>query len=39
MVYSVWQTIIFILNGLIFILIGLQLRSVMDGIRNYSGQN
>jgi Na+/H+ antiporter len=37
MVYSVWQTIIFILNGLIFILIGLQLRSVMDGIKNYSG--
>ena len=37
MVYSVWQTIIFILNGLIFILIGLQLRSVMEGIKNYSG--
>ncbi len=37
MVYSVWQTIIFILNGLIFILIGLQLRSVMEGIKDYSG--
>ena len=37
MVYSVWQTIVFILNGLIFILIGLQLPSVMEGIKNYSG--
>jgi monovalent cation/hydrogen antiporter len=38
MIYSVWETIIFILNGLIFILIGLQLRSVMEGIREYSGR-
>lgn len=37
MVYSVWETILFILNGLIFILIGLQLRSVMEGIQDYSG--
>ena len=37
MVYSVWEAILFILNGLIFILIGLQLRSVMEGIKNYSG--
>jgi len=29
--------VLFILNGLIFILIGLQLRSVMEGIRNYTG--
>jgi Na+/H+ antiporter len=38
MVYSVWESIIFILNGLIFILIGLQLRSVMEGIKDYSGR-
>jgi CPA1 family monovalent cation:H+ antiporter len=36
MTYAVWETVIFILNGLIFILIGLQLRSVMQGITNYS---
>ncbi|UPT68843.1 MAG: Na+/H+ antiporter [Sphingobacteriales bacterium JAD_PAG50586_3] len=35
MAYSVWEVVIFILNGLIFILIGLQLRSVMDGITDY----
>jgi NhaP-type Na+/H+ or K+/H+ antiporter len=37
MAYAVWDSIVFILNGLIFILIGLQLRTVMDGIKNYSG--
>jgi monovalent cation/hydrogen antiporter len=37
MVYAVWESILFILNGLIFILIGLQLRSVMEGIKDYSG--
>ena len=37
MVYSVWESVLFILNGLIFILIGLQLHSVMDGIKDYSG--
>jgi monovalent cation/hydrogen antiporter len=36
MIYAVWETIIFILNGLIFILIGLQLKNVMEGIREYS---
>lgn len=35
MAYSVWEVVIFILNGLIFVLIGLQLRSVMLGIGNY----
>jgi CPA1 family monovalent cation:H+ antiporter len=35
MAYSVWEVVIFILNGLIFVLIGLQLRSVMQGISNY----
>jgi monovalent cation/hydrogen antiporter len=36
MAYSVWDVALFILNGLIFIIIGLQLRSVMAGIRNYT---
>jgi Na+/H+ antiporter len=35
MAYTVWEVVIFILNGLIFILIGLQLRSVMEGISDY----
>jgi len=35
MAYSVWEVVIFILNSLIFILLGLQLRSVMQGIGNY----
>jgi Na+/H+ antiporter len=36
--YSFWGVLIFILNGLIFILIGLQLRSIMEVIREYSGR-
>lgn len=36
MAYSVWEVVDFILNSLVFILIGLQLRSVMKGISNYS---
>jgi CPA1 family monovalent cation:H+ antiporter len=36
--YSIWGVLLFILNGLIFILIGLQLRGVMAGIREYSGR-
>lgn len=35
-VYSVWDTIMFILNGLIFILIGLQLPVIMKGIGHFS---
>ena len=35
MAYAVWDVVIFILNGLIFVLIGLQLRSVMNGISDY----
>jgi len=35
MAYSVWEVVIFILNSLIFILIGLQLRSVIEGIGDY----
>ncbi len=36
MIYAVWDVVVFILNGLVFILIGLQLKSVMKGIENYS---
>ncbi len=36
MAYSVWEVIVYILNSLIFILIGLQLRNVLTGINNYS---
>lgn len=38
MAYPVWQTIIFILNALVFILIGLQLPSVIKGISHYPWQ-
>ncbi|MGN6439305.1 MAG: Na+/H+ antiporter [Agriterribacter sp.] len=38
MSYAVWDVIIFVLNSLIFILIGLQLRSVIAGIHDYSNQ-
>jgi CPA1 family monovalent cation:H+ antiporter len=34
--YAVWDVIVFILNGLIFILIGLQLKTIMAGITSYS---
>src|SRR6185437_4473976 len=34
--YAVWDVIVFILNGLIFILIGLQLKTIMAGITTYS---
>jgi CPA1 family monovalent cation:H+ antiporter len=33
---TVWEVVVYILNGLIFILIGLQLRQIMDGIGDYS---
>ena len=36
MTYAVWDIVLFILNSLIFVLIGLQLRSVIEGISNYS---
>ncbi len=35
MTTSVWEVVIFILNGLVFILIGLQLRSVLSGLSEY----
>ena len=33
---EVWQTVVFLLNGLIFILIGLQLHRVFDALAGYS---
>jgi Na+/H+ antiporter len=33
---SVWNIVVFILNGIIFILIGLQLPSILSAISNYS---
>lgn len=36
MAYAVWEVVIYILNGLIFVLIGLQLREVINGISNYT---
>jgi Na+/H+ antiporter len=35
MAYSVWEVILFILNSLVFILIGLQLRGIIRGITDY----
>ncbi|MGA8143114.1 MAG: Na+/H+ antiporter [Candidatus Acidiferrales bacterium] len=34
--YAVWDTLTFILNGFVFILIGLQLPYVLEGIREYT---
>ncbi len=34
--YAVWELVTFLLNGLIFILIGLQLRSIVEGLSEYS---
>jgi monovalent cation/hydrogen antiporter len=34
--YATWELITFLLNGLIFILIGLQLRSVVEGLNEYT---
>ena len=35
-VWSVWESITFALNGLVFVLIGLQLPVVLEGLRSYS---
>lgn len=37
--YDVWETIIFLLNGFVFILIGLELPVVVAGLGDYSFQN
>ena len=34
--WSVWESLTFVLNGLVFVLIGLQLPYVLAGIREYS---
>ncbi len=31
--YSVWESFVFILNGLVFLIIGLQLPEIVDGLR------
>lgn len=36
MAVAVWDVVAYILNGLVFILIGLQLREIMNGIEGYS---
>lgn len=33
---AVWQILVFLLNALLFILLGLQLRSILDGVSAYS---
>ncbi|HKH10826.1 MAG TPA: Na+/H+ antiporter [Rubrobacter sp.] len=34
---AVWNVVVFLLNGLAFILIGLQLPVILDGLRGYTG--
>src|SRR5687767_15981767 len=34
--YGSWSTVIFILNGVVFILIGLQLPGILENIREHS---
>lgn len=34
--YAVWETLVFLLNGVVFILIGLQLPDVVKGLGQYS---
>jgi CPA1 family monovalent cation:H+ antiporter len=34
--YAVWETLIFLLNALLFVLIGLQLPLILDGLQNES---
>ena len=36
MAYAVWDVVVYILNGLIFILIGLQMRNVIRGLNQYA---
>jgi len=33
---AVWQILVFLLNALLFILLGLQLRTILDGVSRYS---
>ncbi len=34
--YAVWETLVFMLNGVVFILIGLQLPDIINGLGEYS---
>ncbi|MDB5304317.1 MAG: Na+/H+ antiporter [Phycisphaerales bacterium] len=34
--YGVWETVIFIINGIVFILIGLQLPAILERLRGFS---
>ena len=36
--WAVWDSLTFVLNGLVFVLIGLQLPYVLEGIREYSSE-
>ena len=38
-IWAVWEALTFILNGLVFVLIGLQLPNVLEGIRGYGLAN
>ena len=38
-IWSVWQSLNFVLNGLVFVLIGLQLPAIRASIREYSLSN
>src|SRR5205085_5976286 len=35
-VYEVWRSLVFLLNGMVFILIGLQLPAIIEGLGEYS---
>jgi CPA1 family monovalent cation:H+ antiporter len=35
-IWSFWQSFTFVLNGLVFVLIGLQISGILDSIREYS---
>lgn len=34
-IYSFWETLVFLLNGIVFILIGLQLPQIISGMKGY----
>ncbi len=33
---GMWETLVFVLNALLFVLVGLQLRNILDGLSGYS---
>lgn len=36
---AVWQVVIFLINGFVFLLMGLQLRDILRGLESYSAQD